>query len=345
MIIDGREFDRTQGIGGSDMPVIVGMSPYRSALDLWSEKRGEAIDEPPSLAMRIGSLLEDGIAKLYAEQQQVRVAKPKLPFGLTADLKPDPAVTKRFGFPTWAQVDRRRIGRPVRGVEVKHTSMLDRFRDGVPDDVAVQVQWGMLLTGWKSFDVVSLAGGRDLTIETVEADADVHDALVEAGRKFWRQVVEGEQPEADGSDAAGRYLRDRYQHEEEGKSIVATHDMLPTLVDHLEARARFAEAQREVERTKQQIMQIMEDAEVLVAPGDVKVTWKSRAGSRSWKDIAADYRRLIEQNADKMQLRGVPEVPEGVALTGIDAWLDFIDSMHTGAPSRVFNVAGKAVAL
>ena len=338
MIIDGREFDRTQGIGGSDMPIIVGMSPYRSAIDLWAEKRGETIDREPTLAMKLGSLLEDGIAQVYADQEQVRIVKPKLPVGIRNDLTVDPRMEARFGFPTWAQVDRRRVGKPVRGVEVKHTASLDRFVEGqVPDDVQVQVQHAMMLTGWRSFDVVSLAGGRKLGVETVEADPDVHEALREAGFEFWRQVREGEQPEADGSDAAGRWLRERYDAEP-GKVITATHDMLPTVAEVLRTGDAKKKAEQEYEAAKQRIMQLMEDAEVLEAAGGVKITWKDEPGKRSWKDIATDYRRMLEGGID------LPSDPDGDPITLAD-WLAWIEQMHTGEPSRVMRVYGKLVAL
>ena len=67
--------DRNAGIGGSDVPVILGLSPFRSAVELWAEKRGEGEPQKPSLPMRIGSLVEGAIATLYAERQGVTVRR------------------------------------------------------------------------------------------------------------------------------------------------------------------------------------------------------------------------------------------------------------------------------
>lgn len=337
------EFDRTQGIGGSDVPVIVGLSPYRSALDLWAEKRGETIDREQSLAQRIGQIFEGPIAQLYAEQESCKVVKHPVVGIDTKTQTVLPVMERIYGFPTWSQIDRRRLGKPTRGVEVKHTARLDRFAEGsTPEDVQVQVQHAMKLTGWQSFDVVSLAGGRQLLVATVVADKDVQDAIVEAGREFWQRVKSGEQPPADGSDAAGRYLRERYKVVDPGKIVVATHDMLPLIAEALRWRETKNAAEKQYEAMKQQLMQLMGDAEKIEAPGRVNVTWRDESGDKSWKSIAADYRRLLEENESGIEL---PPSPEDGDVVGLGEWLDWIVTMHTSAPSRVMRVNGKLLAL
>jgi predicted phage-related endonuclease len=284
-------------------------------------------------------MLEDGIAKAYAWQEGVKLTKPTWPFGMTPDGVPARGPIERFDYPTWAQIDRIRVGKPRRGVEIKHTANLSRFSDeAVPDDVAVQVQHAMMLTGWQSFDVVSLSGGRDLKVTTVEADPEVHEAIADACRTFWRQVQTGEQPEPDGSDAAGRYIRQRYNATEPGKIAVATHDVLPQIAEVLRLAAEKKEVERQLDEAKQRIMLFMEDAERLEAPGDVRITWKEQDGRRDWKAIAADLRRIIEAEVEGISLDGNVPIPTTDALA-------FVESMHTGEPTRVFRVHGKAVML
>lgn len=353
------EFDRNQGIGGSDVPIIVGMSPYRSAIELWDEKRGNAIEREKTIRQRLGTMLEDGIARVYAEQEGVKLTKPKVPVGLVRGfdafgawggaLVPDARIADRFGYPTWAQIDRVRVGAPegVRGVEVKHTALFDKFAgEDVPDDVAVQVQHAMMLTGWRAFHVVSLSAGRDLRVHRIEADPDVREAIAEACRRFWRQVQTGEQPDPDGSDSAGRFIRARYGAEEPGKIVVATHDVLPQIAEVLRLAAEKKAVEQQLEAAKQMIMLFMGDAERLDAPGDVKITWKQQRGRHDWKAIAADLRALLERlDVPRHLLEGEPVDDEEGATTTLAQWLDFIEAMHTGAPSRVFRVTGKAVAL
>lgn len=338
------EFDRNQGIGGSDVPVIVGMSPYRSAIDLWEEKRGNAIEREPSLAMRLGTMLEDGIAKVYAEQEGAKITKPKHAFGLVEQrgrLVPHAGIEERFGFPTWAQVDRIRQERPRRGVEVKNTANLKRFGEGTPDDVAVQVQHAMMITGLKSFDVVSLSGGRDLAIDTIEADQDVQDAIRDASYRFWHEhVLTGVPPAPDGSGAASAYLRRRYDHDP-AKIVVATHDSLPMIAEVFAAQKVKADAETALELAKQRVMMFMEDATRFEFPGG-SITWKDQNGSPSYKGMAEDFRRIIEANADKIEL---PKTDDGDEPIPVAEWLDFIASMHAGKPTRTFRINGKFMAL
>lgn len=56
---------RRQYIGGSDAAAAVGMSRYKSRLDLWREKRGELVIETTEV-MRRGKILEPLVAMLYA---------------------------------------------------------------------------------------------------------------------------------------------------------------------------------------------------------------------------------------------------------------------------------------
>ena len=62
--------DRTQYIGGSDAPAIAGVDPYKSAYTVWLQKTGQLpiAADPPSEAARWGQLLEDLIAKEFAQR-------------------------------------------------------------------------------------------------------------------------------------------------------------------------------------------------------------------------------------------------------------------------------------
>ena len=60
--------DRTKGIGGSDAPVILGISPYKTPYQLWQEKTGKIdIPDEDSPVIRRGRTMEPIIANMYAE--------------------------------------------------------------------------------------------------------------------------------------------------------------------------------------------------------------------------------------------------------------------------------------
>ena len=57
--------NRAGFLGGSDIGAIVGVSKYRSAIDVLLEKTGKRVDTKDSLALRFGSFAEDFIASEY----------------------------------------------------------------------------------------------------------------------------------------------------------------------------------------------------------------------------------------------------------------------------------------
>ena len=58
---------RKNYLGGSDLGAICGLSTYRTALDVYLDKTSDDIREETNAAMRWGNLLEDVVAKEYAE--------------------------------------------------------------------------------------------------------------------------------------------------------------------------------------------------------------------------------------------------------------------------------------
>ena len=68
---------RNRGIGSSDAPVAVGMSRYKSPLELWMEKTGRKIQEDISNkdAVFWGTTLEPIVANVYAERTGKKVRR------------------------------------------------------------------------------------------------------------------------------------------------------------------------------------------------------------------------------------------------------------------------------
>ncbi len=58
--------NRAAFLGGSDIGAILGVSKYRSAMDVWLEKTGKRADHKDSFALRFGSFAESFIADEYS---------------------------------------------------------------------------------------------------------------------------------------------------------------------------------------------------------------------------------------------------------------------------------------
>jgi putative phage-type endonuclease len=59
---------RSGGIGGSDAPIILGVSPWTSARELWERKTGRTVPPPPNAAMERGRQMEPVARRAYERQ-------------------------------------------------------------------------------------------------------------------------------------------------------------------------------------------------------------------------------------------------------------------------------------
>lgn len=83
---------RRQGIGGSDVAGIMGISPFRTARDIYYDKLNiVAVEEEPGnwVALEMGHLLEDLVAKIFHKKSGLEIYQikkmfrhPKYPFML-----------------------------------------------------------------------------------------------------------------------------------------------------------------------------------------------------------------------------------------------------------------------
>ena len=62
--------------------------------------------------------------------------------------------------------------------------------DTVPDDFAIQLQTGLLVTGRKWIDFISYCGGLPVFVKRVEPDPEVQEAIIEAATAFETRVAE-----------------------------------------------------------------------------------------------------------------------------------------------------------
>lgn len=187
---------RRQGIGGSDIAAIVGISPWRTPRDIFLDKTGKSEPEPETDAMYWGTTLEDVVAREYSkrtgrkiERCSVQFQHPQYNFLIAnidrvvyADPKKKPVHNGQF--------------RTNRILECKTASQYaagdwgEPGTDQIPEYYKAQVQWYMGITGAQICDVAVLIGNRDFRIYTVYRDDAVIDYLFTEGVKFWQEYVQ-----------------------------------------------------------------------------------------------------------------------------------------------------------
>lgn len=179
---------RSTGIGASDIPAIIGISPYKTPYQLWAEKRGEAKGSPMGAAAQRGILLEDSVGKWYEEETGRK-------------LRASHGVVRLKDHPwAMASLDRTIVGEDGL-VEIKTSSSPRWTLYPVPPEVVAQVQWQMLITGAPWVDVAALLGGLTFRMERVIADSEYQRQIFEKAYDFHQRVLSGHAPAVRGQDS------------------------------------------------------------------------------------------------------------------------------------------------
>lgn len=184
---------RKDGVGGSDVAAVMGISPWKSPLEVWLEKTGRA--EPPDLSgkesVEWGTRLEPLIADKFAE------AHPELTV-----LRKNCTMVSRARPWALANIDRELRGPEGRGVlEVKTAGLrsADSWVFGPPGHYLAQVQHYLSVTGWGYAWVAVLIGGQEYREYRIERDEADIGAIDEAVDGFWNGfVVPGVMPKMTG---------------------------------------------------------------------------------------------------------------------------------------------------
>ena len=302
-LVDTRTLDRQQwltvrqgGIGSSDAAAAVGLCPYKSQLELWMEKTGRtpAEDAPPGMddPRYWGTLLEPYVAVAYSQQTDRKVRKVN-------------AVLQHPSFPYMlANLDREVVGCPdVQILECKTAGEWGSklWRDGVPEYIQLQVQHQLAVTNQQAADVAVLLCGQRLEIHRIERDEEVIARLMVLEARFWQYVTTDIEPPADGSESAGKALRQLYPGGGntldfcENRELSDSFAELVALKDELEVRGKHAE------QLKQTLQQAMGDAaRAVFATGEV--TYK-----RAQDGTSLDTKRLTQDHPDLVARYSVPK--------------------------------------
>jgi putative phage-type endonuclease len=194
MIKDKDWYDRRQhGIGGSDAAAVLGVSPFKSPLRLWMEKRGEIepdqIDDKP--AVYWGTVLERVVAEEYERRTNRRTIETN-----------SVSVHPRLGWMI-CNVDRFvDYHGPRLILEIKCTGMYafnasNWGPDGsaqVPPYYYTQAQHNIAVTESAQCDMPVLIGGNDYRCYSIPRDSAFISALIDKERAFVQSIRAGIKP-------------------------------------------------------------------------------------------------------------------------------------------------------
>ena len=275
--------ERRKGIGGSDVAAILGLSRFRTPLDVYLEKIGQAESAAETEPMRWGTLLEPVILAEFSRRTGVAVEKPR-------DIIRDP------GFP-WMLASLDGWAPELEAVvEVKTARTSECWGDDgsgeIPAYYQTQVAHYMAVTGATIAFVPVLIGASEFRVYQVERDEVLIRDMIEAERAFWHDhVLAGVPPEpVNAADAARLWSRDS------GETIEVAGEVADDVEElrHLKAQAR--ELEERICFIEDRLKVSFRDAAAIAYGGKTLATFKAQTRKGfDTKALAAAHPDIAEQ--------------------------------------------------
>lgn len=252
--------ERRSGIGGSDASAAVGLSKWKTPLELFLDKRGE-LETAENEPMRWGNLLEPVVRQEAADRLGLTIVVPNR-------IIRHPKV--HFAIAT---VDG--ISNGKRLYEGKTARSGDGWGEAgsadIPQDYLLQVQHCLFVTQLDVCDVAVLIGGSDFRIYEVPADRDLQEMLIAQEAEFWNLVQSNTPPEpVNAEDVKRRWKLSS------GKQFLAggAEAEKASILRRAKDMAKFLKDR--IEEIETELQSQMKDAAELVGPdGELLATWKN----------------------------------------------------------------------
>lgn len=257
---------RAQDLTSTDIAALFGLSPYKTAFELWHEKKaGERGDFAENDRMKWGKRLEPAVAAGIAADMGWAIRPMKeyirldgLRLGSSFDFR-----VQRGSIPSELPSGNPRS--PADSAEDAHLEIkcVDFlvFRDGwvvdegfieAPAHIEIQVQHQMLVSGLRRAYIGVMVSGNRIEVIEREADDAVQAGILAKAAEFWRSIDENNPPDPVMPDDAEAVIR-MNQYAEPGKFLDARGD------------AELATLLRDYERLGKDMRQADEDRKVLKA--------------------------------------------------------------------------------
>lgn len=293
---------RKRGIGGSDAAAVLGLNKYRGPVSVWMDKTGRKQDQQePSEAMRLGTDLEDYVAKRFTEATGKKVRRNNY-------------MMQHDAFPFMiADVDREIVGENAL-LECKTASPYAKERwegDNTPQEYVIQCLHYMAVTGAEKVYLACLILQTGIVIREIERDDEAIAALEQREKEFWETyVVPDTMPPSSGSEADDEEITAFCGDSMDGLEIDLPGSYSVRL-ERLDVLKDMKETiNSEITAIEDEIKAEMRDAEVAYIAGR-KVTWSTSKPRQTF-----DSKRFKKEHADMYK-----------------------DYIKVGKPTRVFKIA------
>lgn len=275
---------RRQGIGGSDAPAIVGVSPWRTPLDVYEDKLGEAPERDDNEAMAWGRALEPVIRQAYSDRTGYAVALP----AMLAHPKHDWMLANLDGIAN--------DGRRVLEIKTARTAQGwgEEGSDMIPLPYLIQVQHYMAVTAIPVADVAVLIGGSDFRVYEVPADAELQAGIIEQEAELWGRIQRRDPPDP----VTFAEVRKRFGQAPASGVVEATGAVFGKALTLQNLVAEIKTLEERADDCRAEIMRALGDkGDTLMYAGNVLATWKLAKAPQRFdsKGFAKEHPELAAQ--------------------------------------------------
>ena len=283
---------RRTGIGGSDVAAILGLSKYKSPLDVYKDKIGETPDGEQSQAAYWGTKLEDVVAREFQVNRQLsregwmhaNIDRAVVNHAISGTVRiQDEAKQAETGrlLTTDAILECKTASSyiadqwgPSQEAEIVNGNVVSEHK--IPIYYETQVQWYLGVTGAKICYVAALLGGQDFRIYRVERDDEVIAALQEQCRTFWFEHVQKQVPPEPhtAEEVQKLFAKDNGEMIEATNEVAACIGELRNLVEQVKA----LEAEQKV--VKDRICAALGEKTGFLIAGEKACTFKAQKSTR-----------------------------------------------------------------
>lgn len=283
---------KKNGIGGSEIAAIMGVHPYKTAIDVYLSKVEEGNETVNNIPMRTGVLLEPLVAEIFSEETGAEIIPPP-EIGLY-EIYSDKDHPYILGSP-----DRKfKVNNELGILECKTTSI---NYDEVPPYWFTQLMWYLGIVNVELGAVAWLKNNREFKSTQYIFDKDQFDFMCEVAQRFWEDnVLQRIPPEI---SVHNKYeVTKIYKSHVKGKTIEATPDLKSELITLAKFKEVIKIIQTKTDDIEANIKLILKDGEAIVEGDNELVTWRKSADSTKFdvelfkQDNPALYKKYLKTN-------------------------------------------------
>lgn len=275
MLTEQQRQERNQGIGGSDIAIILGLSKYKTPYQLFLEKKGLSAkqDEGDSELMYWGNRLEPVIREEFALRNQVEVETPET---LVHPFKSHLRANIDGYIPEWDSV-----------LEIKCSSIMMAKEWGVTETDAIplfyltQVAHYVNIANAKDACIAVLVGGNDYREYKYFRNEKLESLVEKAADDFWFAVQNDNAPPLSTIDD----IKIMYPTPEKGKSILVDKESNAIIESLASYQKQIKDLLKKEQDCKFHLMNEIKDAECIIDLDERElVSWRAnKNGVRSFK--------------------------------------------------------------